>query len=312
MMHLVDDLLDVSRISTDNLELKKRKLDLRLVLAKAIEIASPLIDQRGHKLQVDVPNHPLGIDGEEARLTQVFANLLTNAAKYTDPEGSIAMSVREIGDQLVVDVTDNGIGIDEELLPRVFDIFVQGKRTAQQSTGGLGLGLTLVNKLIQMHGGSVAVASPGVGKGSTFTVQLPSTKLAVPEPPSRRSGTLAATTTEPRRILIVDDNEDALVLLAEALQLAGHTVQTATDPELALEAIAAFKPDLAILDIGLPIMDGYQLAAKIKSEAVGTRLFALTGYGQPTDRERSQKAGFSAHFVKPVDVKQIIESIANA
>jgi PAS domain S-box-containing protein len=315
MMRLVDDLLDVSRITRDTLELKRKRIDLRGVLAKAIEIAGPLIDQRGHKLNVEVPAYALGVDGDEARLTQVFANLLTNAAKYTDPGGHIGVDVRDDGPQLRVDVTDDGIGIDAELLPRVFELFVQGKhRPEHGGSGGLGLGLTLAKRLIQLHGGSVEVTSAGLGKGSTFSVALPAVALEQDTAvASRRSGALAAITTQPRRILVVDDNEDALVLLAEALQLAGHTVRTATDPAGALAEIAEFKPDLAILDIGLPMMDGYELAAKIRTALGGTpRLFALTGYGQPADRERSHKAGFTAHFVKPVDVRQIIEIIAKA
>ncbi len=311
MKHLVDDLLDVSRITKGKLELKKKPLDLRMVLAKAIEIASPLLEQRNHTFELETPPHPLGVDGDEARLTQVLANLLTNAAKYTNPGGKIRVAVVEQHDHVEVAVTDNGTGIEPELLPRVFELFVQGYRSSDRSTGGLGIGLTLVHKLTELHGGTVSAHSEGIGKGSTFTVRLPSISLARPQEALRRT-TGIRLTAEPRRILLVDDNEDALVLLAEALQVAGHVVRTALDPAQALQVLEEFKPDLAILDIGLPVMDGYELAQRIREQLeTGTpRLFALSGYGAQTDRERSRKAGFSAHFVKPVDVKQLIESIS--
>jgi PAS domain S-box-containing protein len=313
MMHLVDDLLDVSRITKGKLELKRKPLDLRIVLAKAIEIVSPLFEQRNHRFDLNVPGHSLGVDGDEARLTQVVANLLTNAAKYTDPNGHITLDVRALDGVVEIAVTDDGTGIEPDLLPRVFELFVQSQRSSDRSAGGLGLGLTLVQKLVEMHGGSVTAYSDGAGKGSTFTVRLPSVSLVRPMATSGRS-TGIMRTVAPRRILLVDDNEDALVLLAEALQVAGHEVRTATNPTQALEVISDFKPELAILDIGLPIMDGYALAQKIREQldASSPRMFALSGYGQPRDREKSREAGFSAHFVKPVDVKQLIESIAQA
>jgi len=310
MMHLVDDLLDVSRITRGKLELRRKPFDLRNGLAKAIEIASPLFEQRDHKLHVEVPNDPLGIDGDEARLTQVFANLLTNAAKYTDPGGHITMHVVSSDGHIEVAVSDDGVGIAPDLLPRVFELFVQGYQPVERSTGGLGLGLTLVQRLVHMHGGTVAAESAGPGRGSTFTVVLPSIELP-PESTGKRTGKIFATAIQPRRILLVDDNEDALVLLAEALRMAGHTVETATDPMQALALIGELRPDVAILDIGLPVMDGYELAAKIRAlQESGPRLFALTGYGQPADRERTKQAGFTAHFVKPVDVRQLLDSIA--
>jgi CheY-like chemotaxis protein/anti-sigma regulatory factor (Ser/Thr protein kinase) len=314
MKHLVDDLLDVSRITKGKLELKKKPLDLRMVLAKAIEIASPLLEQRNHTFELETPSHPVGVDGDEARLTQVLANLLTNAAKYTNPGGKIRVAVVEQGDHVEVAVSDNGTGIEPELLPRVFELFVQGYRSSDRSTGGLGIGLTLVHKLTELHGGTVSAHSEGPGKGSTFKVRLPCISLVRSQPEVPRRTTGISMTAEPRRILLVDDNEDALVLLAEALQVAGHVVRTAIDPAQALQVLEEFKPDLAILDIGLPVMDGYELAQRIREQLDGgtPRLFALSGYGAQTDRERSRKAGFSAHFVKPVDVKQLIESIATA
>ncbi|HEX5061793.1 MAG TPA: ATP-binding protein [Kofleriaceae bacterium] len=311
MMHLVDDLLDVSRITKGKLELRKKPIDMRSVLAKAIEIASPLLEQRGHHFGLDAPNWPVGVDGDEARLTQVVANLLTNAAKYTEPRGRIELTLRERDDVVEVEVTDNGAGIDKQLLPRIFDLFVQGNRSAERTTGGLGIGLTLVKQLVELHGGTVRVRSDGPGEGSTFTVRLPAVILDAPAHDQRPRRIAKAST--PRRILLVDDNEDALMLLAEALEAAGHTVKTATDAAEALDLIESFKPELAILDIGLPVMDGYELATKICSRFNGSspRMFALTGYGQKADREKSREAGFSEHFVKPVDVKQLIERISS-
>jgi PAS domain S-box-containing protein len=310
MMHLVDDLLDVSRITKGRVEIKKQPMDLRVILAKAIELASPLLEQRNHKLDLDVPSHALGVEGDDARLTQVFANLLTNAAKYTEPTGHIRIVVRELTGELEIAITDNGQGIEPALLPKVFDLFVQGSRTAERSAGGLGIGLTIVQQLTMLHGGRVEARSEGLGKGATFTVTLPAITLQRSDTPKRGISEVMAA-VEPRRILIVDDNEDALVLLAEALEVAGHVVRTATDPAQALQIIAEFKPDLAILDIGLPVMDGYELAAKIREQLATSspRMFALSGYGQQSDRDKSREAGFSAHFVKPVDVKQLIESI---
>jgi PAS domain S-box-containing protein len=311
MMTLVDDLLDVARATRGKLELRRKKLDLRVVLAKAIEIAGPLLEQRNHHFQLDVPAQALGVDGDEARLTQVFANLLNNAAKYTEPGGHISVKVSLSDGQVVVAVTDDGLGIDKDLLPRIFQLFVQGYRAADRAPGGLGIGLTLVCELIQMHGGKVTAESDGPGKGSTFTVRLPIADLAnTGEGQARRTSRMVSI-AKPRKILIVDDNVDALVLLGEALQMVGHEVRTASSPAEALAILDDFRPDIALLDIGLPMMDGYELAAKIREQLDGnTRLFALTGYGQDNDRQRSADAGFDAHFVKPVDVKQLLESIA--
>ncbi len=310
MMHLVDDLLDVSRITRGKIEIKRKPTDIRSSLAKAIEIASPLLEQRGHHLELEVPDYGLGVNADEGRLTQVFANLVTNAAKYTDPGGHIRIEVTERGNEIEVAVIDDGHGIDGELLPHVFDMFTQGHRSTERSPGGLGIGLTLVRRLLELHDGTVTAESEGPGKGSRFVVRVPSIPLvnAAPAPP--RSAP-ALSTTAPRRVLVVDDNEDALMLLGEALRAAGHIVETAADAVQALQAIDQFNPDVAILDIGLPVMDGYELATKICSEreAEAPRLFALTGYGQPGDREKSRAAGFAGHFVKPIDVKQLLKII---
>jgi CheY-like chemotaxis protein len=242
----------------------------------------------------------------------VIANLLTNAAKYTEPSGNIRVAIATVGDRIEVAVSDDGTGIDPQLLPHVFDMFVQGYRGLDRSSGGLGIGLTLVRKLTELHGGTVTAHSEGIGKGSTFTICLPHVPFEPASAVQPRSTVKMPPVTKPRRILLVDDNEDALHLLCEALEAAGHTVRTARDPAEALQVIGEFQPELAILDIGLPVMDGYELAAKIREQLDTTtpRLFALTGYGQQTDRDRSREAGFADHFVKPVDVKQLIERIA--
>jgi PAS domain S-box-containing protein len=312
MMRLIDDLLDVSRIIQGKVALKKSPFDLRDAIAKAIEIASPLVDQRHHKLAIDVPREPLEVNGDEARLTQVFANLLMNAAKYTDVGGHIDVVVRDTPSEVVAEIRDDGIGIDAALLPRVFDIFEQGRQAStERSHGGLGLGLALVRAMANLHGGSVSAASDGHGHGSTFTVRLPRGprrgRDATPTARQRR------VRPPSRRVLVVDDNEDALMLLAEALAAVGHDVRTAADADAALRVAKDFHPEVAVLDIGLPEIDGYELAVQLRTQAetANLRLIALTGYGHADDMKRGATAGFDAYFVKPVDVARIYESIAN-
>jgi PAS domain S-box-containing protein len=310
MVRLVEDLLDVSRIAKGKVTLKKQPVDLRDIVASAIEIASPLLDQRRHHVHVDAPPHGIVVEADEARLMQVFTNLVTNAAKYTSPGGHVRIGIRQEDGEAVIEVADDGIGIEPALLPRVFDLFVQGHQETDRAVGGLGIGLTLVRSLVDLHGGTVTAHSDGPGQGSTFTVRLPVRKIhardALPRPGARR---LAPT---PCRILVVDDNEDALVLLGEALAAVGHEVRTAIDPVSALEVIKEWTPELAILDIGLPVMDGYELASRIRAELDGAppKMFALTGYAQQDDRARIREAGFDAHFVKPVEVHRLLERMA--
>jgi PAS domain S-box-containing protein len=312
MMRLVDDLLDVSRIVQGKVEIKKQRLDLRETIARAIEIASPVVEQRSHHLELAIPSVLLPVHGDDARLTQVFANLLVNAAKYTDPGGNIVIAVHELDRELVIDVRDNGIGIEPALLGQVFDLWVQGYRGAERRRGGLGIGLTLVRTLVDLHGGKVEARSEGLGHGSTFRVRLP---RAEARPVARsNAGRLPHLPRELRRILLVDDNEDALVLLGDALSAAGHEVRIALDPDAALEIARTFRPEVAVLDIGLPMMDGYELASRLRSALGGAQIsmIALTGYGQASDRHRSAEAGFDAHLVKPVDVQRLTEAIARA
>ncbi len=312
LVRLVDDLLDVSRVTRGKIELEREPIEVAEVLAKAIEMTSPLLEQRTHQLTVDVPRRGLVVSGDATRLAQVFANLLTNAAKYTEPGGHIDVraAVDAGGGEIVVTVRDSGVGISPEMLPRVFDLFVQERQELDRSQGGLGLGLAIVHSLVRLHGGSVGVRSDGRGRGSEFSVRLPRTELRVAERTSRAAA--AAPVERPdhgqgRRVLVVDDNRDAADLLSESLGLLGFEVCVAYDGPSALEAADHFRPELALLDIGLPVMDGYEVARRLRDRAElrDLRLVALTGYGQESDRRRSRDAGFHAHLVKPLDLNAL-------
>ncbi len=308
MVRLVDDLLDVSRISQGKIELAMHPLQLADVVSSAVDLARPLIELRRHQLEVDVPRSGLCFSGDAVRMAQVVANLLTNAAKYTDPGGHIGIMGSREGDDVLLRVEDDGLGIASELLPRIFDPFVQAPRAVDRSAGGLGIGLTLVRSLLQLHGGSVRAYSDGPGCGSTFVMRVPAELTAV----DRRSGSRILT-REPakrRRVLVVDDNADAALLLAELLSTRGHDVRVAHDGVEALNVISQFTPDVAVLDIGLPIMDGHELARRLRELlARRCRLIALTGYGRAEDRHRSRAAGFDAHLVKPVNPAQIVRLV---
>lgn len=311
LIHLVDDLLDISRITRGKVELERRPQKINTIIAKAVEITTPLMDERGHRFSVSVPIQDAWIDIDDGRMLQVITNLLTNAAKYTKRKGEVALVVEVEGGQVVIRVKDNGAGINPELLPRVFDLFVQGTQTSERSLGGLGIGLAIVRKLVEMHEGSVSAESPGLGLGSEFTVRIP-----IIEPVSKRTPNdgvpalrdrLSVTS---RRILVVDDNVDAASLIGELLGSVGHDVRLAHDGPSALDVAAGFQPEVAILDIGLPGMDGYELARAIRARAPsGIRLIAVTGYGQEKDRERAASSGFDAHFVKPVALAKLITDI---
>ncbi|MDB4955037.1 MAG: two-component hybrid sensor and regulator [Myxococcales bacterium] len=312
MIHLVDDLLDISRISRAKIELKREPLDVRDPLGKAVEIAIPLFETKSQYFEVEIPDDPLVMAGDEARLTQVFANLLNNAAKYTPQGGNIRLRVQHAGEMIVIEIHDDGIGMDAALLPRVFELFVQGYQDAARAAGGLGVGLTLVRSLVELHGGSVEARSKGLGKGSSFIVRLPGAPQPAPDAADERLA-MAFPPAEKAsyRILIVDDNDDARLLLADILTSLGHHVKTADDGPSALVTLAEFKPQFAILDIGLPGMDGYELAAELRKSPEGDRirLIALSGYGQPADRARSQRLGFDDHLVKPADVNRLLERL---
>ncbi len=306
LVRLVDDLLDVSRITRAKIELRRRRIEVAEVVARAIEMASPLFEQRRHNLAVDVPARGLVVDADPARLGQVLANLLTNAAKYTAHGGQISIAAREHGGQIAVSVRDTGIGIAPEMLPRVFDMFVQERQALDRAEGGLGLGLTIVRSLVVLHGGSVEVRSEGRNRGAEFIVKLPAVSAdgLVLHDDDAPGGVASAGGV---RILIVDDNEDAAELLASTLELTGYRTLVVHDGPAALKVIADFAPDIAMLDIGLPVMDGYELARRLRAEPrwAQLRLVAVTGYGQQSDRQRSQEAGFDAHLVTPIDVARL-------
>jgi PAS domain S-box-containing protein len=306
LVRLVDDLLDVSRVTRGKIELKQERVELAEVVTAAIELASPLLEQREHTLTVEVPRSGLPLDADPTRLAQVFSNLLTNAAKYTEPRGRISVVATHEGAEVVVKVRDNGTGIAPETLPRVFDLFVQESQTLDRSQGGLGLGLAIVRNIVTLHGGKVEVSSAGQGLGSEFTVRLPLAEAgAIPaEPrPSRVEPRPPEPEAVPTRILVVDDNRDAADMLADALMVLGCESRVAYDGPSALNVAAEFQPTLALLDIGLPVMDGYELARRLREQRPdpGFRLVAVTGYGQESDRQRSLSAGFDAHLVKPLD-----------
>ncbi len=307
---LVDDLLDVSRIASGKVVLHKETIGVAALVAAAIEIASPAIENGRHTLVVDVPKHGLVVDVDRGRMTQVFANLLANAAKYTPADGRISITAACEGPDVLISVEDTGVGISDELLPRVFDLFVQARQTLDRSQGGLGLGLALVKNLAAMHGGTVSAHSLGRGHGSTFTVRLPRSEVAVAEgSPSLPS--LVAAEAHHQRVLVVDDNADGADMLAEALKHLGYRAMVANDGPEALRIAGEFAPQVALLDIGLPIMDGYELAARLRAQLPNVTLVAITGYGQERDRQRTRSAGFQAHLTKPVDLEELASFLAD-
>jgi PAS domain S-box-containing protein len=310
LVRLVDDLLDVSRMARGKITLAKQSIELGTVVGNAVEATAALFEDRDHVLHQSVPSEGLWIDGDEVRLTQVASNLLTNAARYTPPGGQIWVTAAREGSEVVLRVRDNGKGIEAELLPSMFDMFVQGPRGPDRAEGGLGLGLSLVRMLTELHGGTVAATSDGPGLGSEFTVRLPaSTRPVVEARPAARSAVVRA--RAPRRVLVVDDNRDAAEMIAEVLSAAGHDVRVANDPAQALREADTFHPQVAILDIGLPVMDGYALGGELRERPGRTppTLIALTGYGQWQDRRRSQEAGFALHLVKPIDANMLVHML---
>jgi signal transduction histidine kinase len=307
LTRLVDDLLDISRIRRGKVRLTKEVVDLAAVVRSAVEAARPLLDERRHQLVVDLGDGPLPLEADPTRLAQVLANLLNNSAKYTEPGGHIRLTARREGGAVVIRVRDTGIGIGPELLPRVFDLFVQAEEARGRANGGLGIGLSLVRRLVELHGGTVEARSDGPGRGSEFAVRLPA-----PFPQERQGdGPVVVSgrppSAAPRRILVVDDNVDAADSLARLLGLQGHEVRVAHDGLAGLEAARASPPELVFLDLGLPGVDGYEVARRIRRQpqTQGTVLVALTGWGQEDARRRSREAGFDHHLVKPVDLEAL-------
>jgi CheY-like chemotaxis protein/nitrogen-specific signal transduction histidine kinase len=301
LTRLVDDLLDVSRIVVGKITLRPERVDLAQVVDRAVETSRPLVEQRGHALTIALPAEPAWLDADILRLSQAFSNLLNNAAKFTEPGGRVSLRAEEEGDWIVVRVRDSGIGIPAETLPRVFEMFAQGRR-ARDVEEGLGLGLSLVRRLVEKHGGTVAATSEGPGRGSTFTVRLP--RASPPEiqrAPLPRP--LRSSRAPGRRALVVDDNADSAESLAMLLTLQGHDVRVAHGGEEALAVFRDHRPEVVLLDIGLPDIDGHEVARRIREGggAAGVLLVALTGWGQSEDRQRSKEAGFDRHLTKPVE-----------
>ena len=309
LTHLVDDLMEVSRIATGRVQLRHDRIVINGIVERAMETARPLMDQRKHELSVSLSPQPIFLYADAARLEQVVVNLLTNAAKYTDEGGRVWLSVQQEGDECVLRVRDTGVGISPELLPRIFDLFTQAERSLDRSQGGLGIGLALVQRLVEMHRGQVEVHS-SLGKGSEFVVRLPVVLTPAPSP------TPAEEETKPTgpslRVLVVDDNPDAVESIALLLEESGHDVRTACDGRTALEAALDWRPHVMLLDIGLPKMDGYEVAKEIRRQPAlrDVMLVAMTGYGHESDRQQSLKAGFDHHLVKPTDFAKLQQILA--
>jgi len=307
LTRLVDDLLDVSRITQGRIELRRRPTAVAELLSRSLETVDPLIRRKKHKVSIAGSHWNLYVNVDPERLVQCLSNVLTNAAKYTEPGGEIRIETRDEKGQVFISVADNGVGIAKELLPRVFDLFVQGERTLDRSQGGLGIGLSIVRRLVEMHEGSVVVQSEGDRRGTRFEMRLPlheSTVVALPAPAPRGSAA--------RRILVVDDNEDAANTLAMILKLEGHVIAVVYSGAEALERVDEFKPDVVLLDIGLPGLDGLQVAERIRADPANrnVRLVAITGYGKEADRARTREAGFTTHLVKPVDFADLQRALA--
>jgi two-component system, chemotaxis family, CheB/CheR fusion protein len=306
MGRLLDDLLDVSRVTRDSLELKKAPTELTSVVGSAIETARPILDAKRHTLSVDLPKQALRLEADSVRLGQIFSNLLINAAKYTDPGGHIQLYAFRDGTDVVVSIRDNGIGISEEMMPRIFTMYSQAQGALGRSEGGLGIGLSLVRGLVSLHGGHIEARSDGAGKGSEFVLRLP-IGIPVGGPEDGDTSDHANRSGGGLKLLVVDDNRDAADSCTSLMELCGHHVRTAYSGQQALELAEAFRPHALLLDIGLPDIDGYQLAAKIREAPWGRHavLIALTGWGQEQDRRRAMEAGCDYHLTKPVEPESV-------
>jgi signal transduction histidine kinase len=311
LVRLVDDLLDVSRVARGELRLERGRVEVAAVVANAIEVAGPLVEERRHRLTVSVPRTGLLLDADAERIAQVVTNLVTNAAKYTPAGGQITVLARAEAEHIVLEVADDGAGIAPELLPVVFDAFTQGPQGLDRKNGGLGLGLAIARQLIVAHGGTIEARSAGPGRGTTMVVHLPRAQAASPTAASTDDVTPRPAHRTPRRVLVVDDNPDAVELLHDALRQVGHEVRTAADAPSALQLVQSFAPDIAFIDIGLPVMDGYELARQLRrvSSFAMTPLVAVTGYAQDNDRRRALASGFTEHLSKPLTPDRVFDCI---
>jgi len=309
LVRLIDDLLDVSRITRGKLELRRSRVPLVDIVRTAVETSRPQIEAAGHELVVDVTDPAIELYADLTRLAQVIANLLNNAAKYTPRGGTIHLVARHQAGRVTIEVSDNGRGIVAEDLPRVFEMFAQVDPLTTRGHGGLGIGLALARALVEMHGGQIDATSGGLGKGSTFRVELPSADPAQARPSAPE---LEVPATQGLRVLVADDNRDAIDTLALFLERSGHTVRTASDGREAIEAAATFHPDVCVLDIGMPHMDGYEVARTLRAHGKAPVLIALTGWGQAEDHQRSREAGFDYHLIKPVQPATLVKLLATA
>jgi two-component system, sensor histidine kinase len=313
MALLLDDLLDVSRITRGRLQLRKKSVDLTEIVSSAVEVAGPLIDAREHILEVHLPARPVSLQADPLRLSQALSNLLTNAAKYTDPHGRIVLAAVLQDDELRISVEDSGIGVSPQGVNRLFQPFTQLNAAGAHAEGGLGIGLALVKGLIELHGGTVEASSPGVGLGTTFIVHLPIARTDAAERGGEELPDIRPEANgEHRHVLVIDDNHDAADTLGDVLRITGHRVDVAYRGIDALEMAPRARPDVFIVDIGMPEMNGYELAKRIRMESWGERalLIALTGWGQPADKQSAMAAGFDHHFTKPVDLDELDRILA--
>jgi PAS domain S-box-containing protein len=307
LARLIDDLLDVARITQGRIELRTQQVPVRSCIESAIEIVEPLVRARSQQLLLTQPLESLYVTGDQERLGQCISNLLVNAVKYTNPGGEIRVRHYSAAHQAVIEIVDSGVGISPELLPHIFELFVQGDRTLDRSQGGLGVGLAICKQLIEMHRGTVTAHSDGIGRGATFEIRLP-----LAEAPAETDNGSRVSSGHTRRVLIVDDNQDAADSLAVVLRFEGHETSVAYSAQTAIEAVGASQPEVVLLDIGLPHMDGYEGARRIHASGASARIIALTGYGQLEDRQRSAAAGFAAHLVKPVDIATLVSMLSNS
>jgi signal transduction histidine kinase len=307
----LDDLIDVSRVTRELIELKKEWDDAGRIIRQAITVVRPLLEGRGLRLTTEFSSESLGLEADPARLEQILVNLLSNAARYTPEGGEIRVTADRVDSQVVIRVIDSGIGIASDVLPYIFELFAQGQRTLARSEGGLGIGLTIVKKIVELHGGSVSARSEGPGKGSTFTVRLPATKEDPVGSMASQSWPEQGSMAAKSRILIVDDNKDLATSLARLLKILGHDVEVVYDGRKGIETARTYRPNVVLLDIGLPNLDGYQVARTLREEGfLDTMIIAVSGYGQEEDRRRSRDAGMNHHLTKPVDVKTIAALIS--
>ena len=318
MARLLEDLFDVSRLTRGQFALRLERLALPAVIEHALEIAQPRIDEYGHSLSLSLPAEPLQVDGDMTRLAQVFSNLLINAAKYTPAGGRLGLTMEAVGDEVEVRVSDNGIGISAEQMPRLFDMFTQGDSLTDRSQGGMGIGLSLARGLVEMHGGRISAHSAGLGQGSEFVVRLPLARTAAASADEAGPATgMQHAPVAPFRVLVADDLRDSADSLGLLIELMGHAVEVAYDGEEALRVAERFRPDVVLLDLGMPKLDGFEVCRGIRTAPWGAsvRLVAQSGWGQDEDRRRTAEAGFDHHIVKPIDpaaLEALMQTLAPA